>query len=115
MDVLGDLGFSVVGPIPDMARALVVAKEDHLSGAVLDINVGGEPIYPVAAALALRDIPFVFVTGYSADGIDSQYAHIPTLEKPIEPEMLRRLFAEGRTGPGSAADRKSQDIATAAG
>ena len=115
-DVLGDLGFAVVGPVPDMTRALVVAKEDHLSGAVLDINVGGEPIYPVAAALALRDIPFVFITGYSADSIDSQYAHVPTLEKPIEPEMLRRLFVEGRAEHGRAADWKMRNTAaTAAG
>ena len=96
-DALSDLGFAVVGPIPDMARALAAAKEDHLSGGILDVNVGGEPIYPVAAALALRNIPFVFVTGYSADGIDSQYAHIPALEKPIEPGILRGLFVEAHS------------------
>jgi PAS domain S-box-containing protein len=93
-DVLVDLGFAVVGPIADIRRALSVAREDQLGGAILDINLGGEPIYPVADALALRGVPFVFVTGYSADGIDRRYTHVPVLEKPIQPEMLRRLFAE---------------------
>jgi PAS domain S-box-containing protein len=93
-DVLGDLGFAVVGPITDLDSALAAARNDDIGGAILDINLDGEPIYPVADALARRGVPFVFVTGYSGDGIDRRYAQIPVLEKPVEPEMLRRLFVE---------------------
>jgi PAS domain S-box-containing protein len=91
---LSSLGFSVIGPITAATRALAIAEEAQLSGAILDINLGGEPIYPVAEALARRAIPYVFVTGYSADRIDPQFAHIRRLEKPVEPGMLRRLFVE---------------------
>ena len=114
-DALSDLGFAVVGPIPDLAQALAAATEDRFSGAILDINIGGEPIYPVADALARRGVPFVFVTGYRADSISSQYAHIPAFDKPIEPELLRRLFVDAQIEHGGAADRQLQDITSAAG
>jgi PAS domain S-box-containing protein len=94
-DVLSDLGFAVIGPITGITRALAIARDANIGGAILDINLGGEPIYPVADALASRDIPFVFVTGYNVDGIDRRYAHIHTLEKPVEADTLRRLFVEG--------------------
>ena len=93
-ELLSELGFAVIGPITSIARALSIAREATIAGAILDINLGGESIYPVADALALRAVPFVFVTGYSADGIDSRYVHVHTLQKPVEPETLRRLFVE---------------------
>jgi PAS domain S-box-containing protein len=91
-DMLREIGFSVVGPIPDLPQALAAADDVHLSGAVLDVNIGGVTVYPVAAELARRGIPFVFVSGYSPDGIDRQYAHVPVLEKPIKIEMLRQIL-----------------------
>jgi PAS domain S-box-containing protein len=110
-DVLSDLGFGVVGPITSMTRALAVAREANISGAILDINLSGEPIYPVAEVLTLRAIPFVFVTGYSADSIDGRYAHIHTLEKPIEPETLRLLFVQ-EAGTFGLPRRPSEDVAS---
>jgi PAS domain S-box-containing protein len=110
-DVLTDIGFAVVGPITDVARALAAAKDDDISGAILDINLDGEPIYPVADALSRRGIPFVFLTGYGADGIDRRYAHVPALEKPIEPETLRRLFVKAPAERGMSA-RPPEDVAT---
>ncbi|MGE0118738.1 MAG: response regulator [Dongiaceae bacterium] len=109
-NVLTDLGFTVVGPITDVARALAAAKEGSINGAILDINLDGEPIYPVADALTRRGIPFLFLTGYGADGIDRRYAHVPALEKPIEPETLRHLFVEASAEHGMSA-RPPEDIA----
>jgi len=92
-DMLVDFGFQVVGPIADVSGAVTVAKTAELDGAVLDVNLGGELIYPAAAALMARGVPFVFVTGYDGDSIDESYAHIPLLRKPIEPHLLQRLLA----------------------
>jgi len=91
-DMLVDFGFNVVGPITDLAGALSAAENAALDGAVLDVNLGGELIYPVAKVLSARGIPFVFVTGYDGDSIDERYAEVPLLRKPIEPQLLQGLL-----------------------
>jgi PAS domain S-box-containing protein len=96
---LSDLGFGVVGPIGIVAQALESARTDLIDGAILDVNVAGEAVYPVADALAARGIPFVFMTGYGSDGIDPRYAHVPALQKPIDMQMLRHIFVR-KVGAG---------------
>ena len=59
----------------------------------LDINLNGELVYPVAAALVERGVPIVFVTGYGAESIDRQFSQIPVLQKPIERQVLESFFA----------------------
>jgi two-component sensor histidine kinase len=97
-NALTELGFVVIGPIGTIAPALQSARTDAIDGAILDLNLGGEPIYPVADALTARGIPFVFLTGYRSDGIDRRYAHVPALQKPIDPEALRYIFTSKRAG-----------------
>jgi PAS domain S-box-containing protein len=92
-DMLTDLGFSVVGPFSRIAEALPVAKSDDLEAAVLDINLNGELVYPVAEALVTRGVPVVFVTGYGAESIDGRFAEVPVLQKPIERQVLESFFA----------------------
>ena len=84
-DVLLDLGCKVVGPAAVVAPALALIQvpREPVDGAFLDVNLRGELVYPVADALIMRDVPFVFVTGYSVHGIDPRYVAIPTLPKPI--------------------------------
>jgi CheY-like chemotaxis protein len=99
-DSLLDLGFSVVGPFDRAAEALASAADDALDATILDINLGGDLIYPVAERLARRDVPFVFVTGYDTENIDPRFASVPVLQKPIEREVLQGLFvsADEETG-----------------
>src|SRR4051794_18564375 len=61
-------GAEVVGPAGSVrdALALVEAEGDRLDGAVLDINLRDERVYPVADALVARGVPFIFLTGYDA-------------------------------------------------
>ena len=92
-DMLTDLGFSVVGPYGRISEALPVARANDLEAAVLDINLNGELVYPVAAALVERGVPIVFVTGYGAESIDRQFSQIPVLQKPIERQVLESFFA----------------------
>lgn len=107
-EALRELGLRVVGPLGTIPTALASVDADRFDSAILDVNLAGLPIYPVADALAARGIPFVFITGYSADGIDRRYAHVPVLEKPVEPEALRQLFLSGTIndarGPGALQD-----------
>jgi len=91
-DMLVDFGLTVVGPMATVESALKVAQTEELDGAVLDVNLGGELIYPVAQELADRGVPFVFVTGYEGDSIDERFVDAPLLRKPIEPQLLQRLL-----------------------
>jgi PAS domain S-box-containing protein len=101
-DYLNEFGFEIVGPICSAADALDRAKTDHFDAAILDINLGDGPVYQVAEILSERQVPFVFVTGYDADSVDSRFREIPVLQKPVEREMLQKLFAQ-------AADRSAAE------
>jgi ActR/RegA family two-component response regulator len=87
-------GAEVVGPAGSVrdALALVEAEGEQLDGAVLDINLGDERVYPVAGALAARGLPFVFLTGYDASVIPDAYAGVPRCEKPVSSALLSRML-----------------------
>src|SRR3712207_4132446 len=80
-DMLLDFGCEVVGPVARLPAALDIAHRETLDLAVLDVNVAGEPIYPVAEALDARQVPFVFSTGYGSAGIRDLYRDRPVLQK----------------------------------
>lgn len=89
-------GAEIAGPVATVREALAVVSGDKpLDGAVLDIVLQGEPVYPVADALARRRIPFVFATGYDAATIPAAYVSAPRCEKPVEPDTLARLLLTG--------------------
>jgi PAS domain S-box-containing protein len=91
-DQLAELGLSVVGPCSSVAEATAVADGGDFEAAILDVNLGGELVYPVADLLSSRGIPFVFVTGYGRESIDRRFADTPVLEKPVERELLEDMF-----------------------
>ena len=81
---LDDLGADVIGPVPTVDQAIdLLQATDRLDGAVLDVNLGGTLVYPVAEVLHDRGVPIVFTTGYDADAIPAQFSRIPRCEKPI--------------------------------
>jgi PAS domain S-box-containing protein len=91
-ECLSEFGYQVVGPICTATEALAKAKDGHFEAAVLDINLGDGAVYPVADLLSDSGVPFVFVTGYDADSVDSRFRHVPILQKPIERDMLKKIF-----------------------
>ncbi|MBC7769157.1 MAG: response regulator [Phycisphaerales bacterium] len=80
-------GGAVQGPYANQSEALAVLRSD-IDAALLDVNAGDEMVYPLADELIRRKVPFIFVTGYQADAIESRFAGIPVLTKPIEPGEL---------------------------
>jgi two-component sensor histidine kinase/DNA-binding response OmpR family regulator len=92
-DLAVELGWSVVGPFAKAADALAAAKDDDIQAALLDVNLGGESVYPVADALTARGVPFVFTTGYGAESIDRRFASTPILQKPIDRHVLEQVFS----------------------
>jgi PAS domain S-box-containing protein len=91
-DMLSDFGHTIDGPYSRFDDALLAAKDNNIQAGILDINIGGQRVYALAEELATRKIPFVFMTGYSAESIDSRFTHVPVLQKPIEPEKLMAVL-----------------------
>lgn len=89
-------GALVLGPVADVQRALaLVAAERDIDVAVLDVNLGGEKVFPVADALAARGVPFVFTTGYDAI-VPETYAQVARCEKPIRVQEVVRAIRRQR-------------------
>jgi two-component SAPR family response regulator len=97
-DMLMDLGCEVLWTAHRVPRALDLVAQSEPDAAVLDVNIAGDEVYPVAQALADRNIPFVFATGYGARGLKEFWRSRPTVQKPFQAETLSRclLTALGR-------------------
>jgi len=92
---LEDLGVNVVGPVGSVADALALLVDKlALDAAVLDVDLGGERVFPVADALQKLDVPFVFATGYDHWIIPTTYTDIPRLEKPVDRGALERVLSK---------------------
>jgi len=87
------------------ALRLIQNKGDRLDGAVLDINLRNERVFPVADALTARGVPFLFTTGYDADSIPKAYAGAPRCEKPVDKAQLLRWLSHGALAPVSVSER----------
>jgi CheY-like chemotaxis protein len=94
-DILTDLGCQVVGPAASVAEALRLAGSAPLDGAVLDVNLGTETVYPVADALQRAHVPYVFVTGYSAASLAEAHRGQPLIQKPFNPDSFATQLAQG--------------------
>lgn len=89
--VLEDLrsaGYDVLGPYRTVAAALAAARAEDVEAAVLDINLHGELVYPVAAELRRRGVPFLFLSGYAIANMPRPYRDHPRLAKPAQPAVL---------------------------
>jgi CheY-like chemotaxis protein len=100
--MLRDLGCEVVGPIGDLASALQAAQEETLDLALLDANLGGEPVTAVAEALVARAIPIMFCTGYQVENWCNRYPAAPTLMKPFQPADLRAALERALASNGGS-------------
>jgi CheY-like chemotaxis protein len=90
-DLLETSGCEVIGPAANVTAALDLITRTELDGAVLDINLGGELSFPVAAALIEQDIPFLFLTGYDDLVVPPQYRGMRRLEKPTDMRSLAEI------------------------
>jgi CheY-like chemotaxis protein len=91
--LLVELGVEVVGPFGTLAEAMLAAKERPFDVAILDVNLDGGTVYPLAQHLSERNVPFAFVTGYEPGTIDSCFRAVPVLQKPVERQMMSELLA----------------------
>src|SRR5262245_34737610 len=83
-DALSEAGLEIVGPVARVNRAVALAKEQTVDIALLDINLAGERVFPVAEVLAQKGVPFLFLTGYSKGSLPAEYSTRPVLSKPCD-------------------------------
>jgi CheY-like chemotaxis protein len=97
-DMLVDLGCEVLWTAHRVAKALDLVAGSNPDAAILDVNIAGDMVYPVAEALAARGIPFVFTTGYGVRGVADDWRDRPIVQKPFQVEHVSRglLSALGR-------------------
>lgn len=82
-DTLLELGFSVTDTVSRVETALAAVERGGFDVAILDVNLSGQPAYAIADELRARGVPFVFATGYGAQGIEPAYRSVPVLQKPF--------------------------------
>ncbi|MBR0960694.1 response regulator [Bradyrhizobium japonicum] len=96
------LGAEIAGPVGDIADATAMLRgAGALDGAVLDVNIRTELIFPIARELRARDVPFVFTTGYDKVSIKPEFRDVPLWEKPID------IVAMAQTLAGLVGDRRA--------
>jgi CheY-like chemotaxis protein len=88
-DLLESLGCEIVGPAGRLAMALQLAQSEALDAAVLDLDIAGETIWPVASELQHRDVPFLFLlAGIPQMIFPTRFAAAPRLDKPLVQQRL---------------------------
>ena len=88
--ILEDMGCTPVGPASNIDEGEAMARDTaELDAALLDVNVAGRHVFPVAEALRARGVPFVFSTGYGEGGLPDEWRGNPTIQKPFTEAAVR--------------------------
>jgi CheY-like chemotaxis protein len=91
-DMLQELGFTVAAEAGEIGEAIRLAQSAFFDFAILDVNVNGKVISPVADLLKARNRPFIFATGYGSSGLPEEYRDRPSLQKPFQIETLGKVI-----------------------
>ncbi|MEB1610231.1 response regulator [Xanthomonas campestris pv. campestris] len=93
-DLLVEAGVCVLGPVGNVPEALsLVTSGQTIDGALLDVNVRGQPVFPVADALLERGVPFSFCSGYDRYALPPRFAHLSYCMKPYNPRTITALLS----------------------
>jgi len=93
-EILTDAGYEVVGPASRLEAALDLAATQELDGAVLDVNLDGVAVWPLATLLKDRGVPFIFLTGFGAClAAPAGLRDVPCVSKPFKEEVLLNTLA----------------------
>jgi DNA-binding response OmpR family regulator len=93
-DYFQQLGVEVIGPVGSVSEALKLLDLAEVHGAILDINLRGERVYPVADVLRQRHVPFIFASGYGGETEPAAYADVPRCIKPVDFSVLAKIVSE---------------------
>ena len=88
--ILEDMECVPIGPASNVDDGQRLARDtENLDAALLDVNVAGRQVFPVAEALKERGVPFVFSTGYGEGGLPDEWRGQLTIQKPFTEAAIR--------------------------
>ncbi|MDW6023606.1 response regulator [Mesorhizobium sp. BAC0120] len=87
-DDLISAGCSIVGPFGSLSSATEALRTNQFDLAILDVNLNGEMVFPLADELAGRAIPFVLLTGYLSTDLPERFRKVPQVTKPYDQASL---------------------------
>jgi len=99
-DMLIDLGHSIAAEAGEIDEALRLAESVDFDLAILDVNVNGRTIEPVAKIVERRKLPLLFSTGYSVDALPESFRGHPSLQKPFRIDTLQNAIDEALKANG---------------
>jgi CheY-like chemotaxis protein len=97
-DMLEELGHRVAAEAGEINEAIKLAQSAEFDLAILDVNVNGKVISPVAELIKARNRPFIFATGYGSSGLPEEYRDRPALQKPFQLETLAKMIDSALKG-----------------
>jgi len=93
--MLGDLGCQIVEWAASIPAALNAIDTHEIDGALLDVNLGGMMVFPVAERLLAKRVPFVFASGYGLTvEIGMRFSGTAVLRKPFDSSQLAQVLAD---------------------
>jgi CheY-like chemotaxis protein len=108
--MLEDLGCEIVASVATLGKALTTARTETLDFAILDVNLDGELVFPVAEILKARQLPFIFSTGYGRMGVPETFKDCVVLNKPYTIEDLKEtlfsMFSRRSAGGVNCAEHR---------
>ena len=93
-DMIAELAYETAAIVPRLEEAMEYREGDNFDLAILDVHLNGKMVFPFAAELEERDIPFLFVTAYGPRGVPEEFRHHHILQKPFGPLELRRALMD---------------------
>jgi CheY-like chemotaxis protein len=91
-DMLEELGHRVTAEAGDVGEAIALATSADFDLAILDVNLNGAKISPVADLIKARHRPIIFATGYGFQGLPEEFRDYPALQKPFQSEALATVI-----------------------
>jgi DNA-binding response OmpR family regulator len=92
--ILSEAGYSIVGPVATLERALATTERERFDAALLDVRINGHDAYAVADVLMTRGIPFIFVSGFTQKQMPPGYRHCAYVAKPFAPDAILAVLDE---------------------
>jgi CheY-like chemotaxis protein len=91
-EMVEELGHQVVAEAGSVREALPLAQKVEFDLALLDVNLGGESVAPIAITIERRGLPFLFVTGYASTSLPEPFSGRPVLRKPFPTASLKQAI-----------------------
>jgi CheY-like chemotaxis protein len=92
-EILAELGCEVVGPAPNLAAARLLIEGERLDGALMDVHIRGERVFPLCDLLESRGVPFILTSGYADWQMPEKLENRPRLLKPYTIGQVEKALA----------------------